>query len=113
MTVRHITSADNVDEDGYLIDPTLAHHGTVQGSHIDSLAGPIDPTTHLNTDFPDHELGECVVAAELRAGAEVTLDEHDQFARARLRPGARRPLGAVDQGARRTEWLTVLRERRG
>ena len=113
MTVRHITSADNVDADGRLIDATVARHGTIRGSHVDSLAGLVDPTTHLNADFADHELGECVIAAELEVGAELTLDEHGQFAHARPRPDARRSLGPVDQGARRNEWLDVLRERRG
>ncbi len=112
MTVRHITSVDNVDDDGRLIDATIAHHATLHGSRIASLAGLVDPTTHLNADFADHELGECVIAAELEVGAEIVLDENGQFARAVPRPDARRSLGAVDQGARRTEWLTVLRERR-
>ncbi len=113
MTVRHITTVGNVDDDGYLIDATIASHGTLRGSHIDSLAGPVDPTTHLNADFADHELGECVIAAELEVGAEIMLDENGHFARAHPRLDARQSLGAVDQGARRTEWLTVLRERRG
>lgn len=113
MTVRHITSADNVDDSGHLIDATIAHHGSLHGSQIAALAGRVDPTTHLNADFVDHELGECVIAVELETGADIVLDENGQFARARPRPDARASLGAVDQGARRTEWLKVLRERRG
>jgi hypothetical protein len=112
MTVRHITRADNVDSEGFLIDPTIAYHGAVQGSHLASLAGPVDPTTHLNVDFADHELGECVIAVTLDIGAKMVLDENGQFARAQPRHDAMRRLGYVDQGARRVEWLNVLRERR-
>ena len=113
MTVRHITVADNVGDDGHLIDPSIVHHGTVQGSHVASLAGPIDITTHLNTDFVDHEVGECVIATKLETAAALVLDDNGQFARARPRHDAKRSLGAVDQGERRAEWLRVLGERRG
>lgn len=112
MTVRHITVVDNVDDDGYLIDPTRVHHGAVQGSHVASLAGPVDPLTHLNFDFGEHELGECIIAEELVVGSPVVLDENGQFARARPGADASTSLGFVDQGARRTEWLSVLKERR-
>jgi hypothetical protein len=113
MTVRHITRADNVDSEGFLIDPTIVHHGAVQGSHLASLAGAVDPTTHLNLDYPDHELGECVIAVTFDIGAEIVLDENGQFERAQPRFDASTSLGFVDQGARRIEWLNVLRERRG
>lgn len=113
MTVRHITRADNVDSDGFLIDASLVHHGAVQGGRVASLAGLVDPATHLNRDFPDHELGECVIAAALEPGAAMVLDENHQFARASARFEALQSLGFVDQGARRSEWLAVLRERRG
>jgi hypothetical protein len=113
VTVRHITQADNVDPDGLMIDPSLVHHGTVRASHVASLAGPIDPTTHLNRDFAGHDLGECVIAVRLEVDAELVLDENGQFARCRARHDASQRLGPVDEGARRQEWLAVLRERRG
>lgn len=113
MTVRHITQVENVDDDGFLIDPAAVHHGAVQGSHVASLAGPVDPATHLNLDFPEHEVGECIIAERLEPGAPIVLDENGQFARCRPRGGAKERRGFVDQGARRTEWLAVLRERRG
>lgn len=113
MTVRHITQADNVDPQGLMIDASLVHHGTVRASRVSSLAGPIDPSTHLNRDFAGHDLGECVIAARLEIDAELVLDDNGQFARCRARDDASQRLGFVDEGSRRQEWLAVLRERRG
>jgi hypothetical protein len=52
MRVCHLVSADNIDGDGFVIDPLLAHHGLVVAGRIGQLAGPIDQRTHLNRDFP-------------------------------------------------------------
>ncbi|MFV0523150.1 MAG: hypothetical protein ACK5RL_01475 [Acidimicrobiales bacterium] len=112
MSVRHITHTGNVDDDGFLIEPTEVWHGTVAGSRVASLGGPVDPTTHLNLRFSEHELGECIYAASIEVGAPVVVDELGRFARAVERPGSRRDLGPVDTGARRAEWLRVLAERR-
>lgn len=112
MTVRHITQADNVDEDGFMIDASLVHHGVIQGGHLHSLGGKVDPQTHLNVDFPDHRTEECAIAETLEVGAPIVRDENDQFARTRPRPNAVQPLGKIDRGARRAEWLEVLRARR-
>lgn len=112
MAIRHVTSTDNVDDEGFLIDPTRAHHGTIQAAHVEDLGGPVDPLTHLNRDFPDHELGECVVAERLAVGAPVVWSGDGTFQRAIVRPGAMSPLGRVDTGERRIIWLQVLQERR-
>lgn len=112
MTVRHITAVGNVDDDGYLVDPSLVHHGSIQGGRIGSLAGLVDPATHLNREFPEHEIGECVIAAELAVGAAVVMDDDGILVRAVPRHDVMSDLGHVDQGARRTEWLQVLRDRR-
>ncbi|SDB95254.1 hypothetical protein GA0111570_11179 [Raineyella antarctica] len=107
MNVRHITHRRNVDEAGLLIDAEQVCHGTVQGGVIAALAGPVDPLTHLNRDFHEHELGECVVAEELVVGSAVLLDGEGHFLRASQRPGAKKSLGRVDLGARRSDWLAA------
>lgn len=112
MTVRHITQADNVDEEGFMIDPSLVYHGVIQGGHLHSLGGKVDPLTHLNIDFPDHRTEECAIAQKLEEGSEMVRDEEGFFLRTRPRPNAAQPLGKVDRGARRMEWLEVLRKRR-
>ena len=112
MTVRHITSLDNVDGEGYLIDPLACRHGTIASGAIDALAGLVDPLTHLNRDFPEHQLDECVVAQQLAVGSAVTREPAGAFRRAVPRRTAMEARGRVDQGARRVEWLTTLRARR-
>jgi hypothetical protein len=112
MTVRHITSLDNVDDEGYLIDPLACRHGTISAGAIDALAGLVDPLTHLNRDFPEHQLDECVVAEQLAVGSSVTREPFGNFRRAVPRVTAMESRGKVDQGARRVAWLTRLRERR-
>ena len=74
MRIRHLVAADNVDAQGYVIDPLLVRHGIVLGGRIADLAGLIDPQTHLNRDFPDHQLEECLVAERLERGG-VCPDE--------------------------------------
>ncbi len=116
MVVRHMTSADNVDGDWFLVDPSRSHHGTIQAGHVEDLSGAIDPLTHLNRDFPDHDLGECVVAARLERGAEILVGPDGQFRRARPRRTDMAALGKVDIGARRVAWLAAhqaSREDRG
>lgn len=106
MNVRHVTSEDNVDEAGCLIDPGFVHHGTVQGGVISALAGPVDPCTHFNADFREHTLGECVIAQQLEVGSPLIVDHEGHFSRAVLRPGMTQSLGRVDTGGRRVEWLS-------
>lgn len=108
MTVRHITQADNVDEAGFMIDPSLVHHGVIQGGNILSLGGQVDPQTHLNLDFPDHRTEECAIAEKLEEGAAIIHDESGQIARTRPRPNAVQRLGKIDRGARRLEWLAAF-----
>lgn len=108
MAIRHITSITNVDADGYLIEATVAHHGTIRAAQVEDLGGPVDPLTHLNLDFRDHDLGECAVAERLEKGAPIVIDADGHFLRAIPRPSARRRLGKVDVGGRRTAWLEAF-----
>lgn len=89
-------------------DATLVHHGSIEGGVVAALAGLIDPRTHLNTDFVDHELGECVIAEQLDVGSPVLKDEQGQFVRASPRRSAWRSYGPVDLGARRVAWLNAF-----
>jgi hypothetical protein len=108
MRIRHLVSADNVDGDGFVIDPPLVRHGLVIAGRIAQLAGPIDPRTHLNRDFPEHHLNDCLVAERLEAGALLHW-EGERFSIARARPSAYTSLGPVDQGRQRAAWQEKLR----
>jgi hypothetical protein len=112
VRIRHLVAADNVDAQGFVIDPLLVRHGIVLAGQIADLAGPIDPRTHLNHDFHEHQLGECLVAERLERGAAL-LWNGERFRAAQLRPGAYAPLGPVDVGGRRAAWQQAVgRERR-
>jgi hypothetical protein len=106
MRLRHLVAADNVDEEGTIVDPTLVRHGILVGGRVDALAGPIDPMTHLNSEF-DHDLEECVVVATLEVGAAASSSEAG-FTLAAADHRAYRRLGPVDRGARLVEWRMAI-----
>ncbi len=103
MRVRHLTAAENVAPDGSLIDPAAVRHGLLAGGRVAALAGPVDPHTHLNSDFDEHGLERCVVVDALVVGAAAHFGE----AGLRLAWAADaqyRPLGPVDTQARLAAW---------
>ena len=112
MVVRHVVELSNVDEQGFVADPTLARHCVIRAGTLWEVSGPVDPLTHLNSDFPEHTLGDCVVTETLQPGARVLTDAARPFLLARLRSGAYARLGRVDIDARRLEWLRIHRLRR-
>lgn len=108
MRIRHLVARTNVDEQGWVRDPTRIRHGLIVGGRVSALAGPIDPLTHLNLDFPGHRADVCVVAEELREGARICT-AGDGFQTARVRPSAYSRLGPVNVGLRRAAWLAAVR----
>lgn len=112
MPIRHVVEEANLDEAGFIIDPTLARHCVISAGRLLDLSGPVDPLTHLNLDFPDHTLGPCVVAERLEPGARVRIDPAQGFVMALPRPTAFKALGRVDLDARRIAWLQVHQQRR-
>jgi hypothetical protein len=107
MRIRHLVAIENVDEQGYVIDPLLVRHGIVLGAQIADLAGPVDPRTHLNRDFAEHRLEECLIAERLERGAALPRDG-ERFRVALVRPGAYAALGPVDVDGRRADWQRAL-----
>jgi hypothetical protein len=110
--IRHMVASGNVDQEGYVIDPSQAVHGVILHGLVKEFSGSVDPVTHLNRDFPDHHLGPCVIAMRLEPGSPVLVDSEGQLTFAQARPSAFKRSGRVDVGARRLEWLQVHRERR-
>lgn len=110
--IRHIVGAENVDGEGYIIDPTDTVHGVLEHGKLKEMSGPVDPKTHLNRDFPDHDLGSCVIVDRLEPGSPVHVDDQGQLVFAAIRPSAVGQLGRIDIDARRLEWLQVHQERR-
>lgn len=106
MRIRHLVGADNLDHEGFIVDPLLVRHGIVVAGRIADLAAPIDPLTHLNLDFPEHRIDDCLVAERLERGA-VLLREDQQFCMACPRPNAYTRRGHVDRDRQRAAWQKV------
>ncbi|MCC7367052.1 MAG: hypothetical protein IT306_01440 [Chloroflexi bacterium] len=103
MKVRHLTAADNVREDGSLIDPLAVRHGMIVAGRVSALAGPVDPLTHLNADFDEHGLEQCALVERLELGARAIFGE-DGLRMAWAADADYQPLGRVDVQARLREW---------
>ena len=75
MLVRHCVEESNVDENLIVIDPTKIRHGIVLAGRLHSMSGLIDPASHLNVDYPDHKITNCVIVEKFENGAKVRLGD--------------------------------------
>lgn len=112
VRVRHLVTVEDCSPDGWVIRAERIRHGVVRAGRVAALAGPIDPATHLNLDFPQHRCTECLVVERMQVGAAV-LGSPDGFAVARVPGPALSRLGLVDVGARREAWLAAFPGRAG
>ena len=112
MRVRHLTAADNVADDGSLIDPTAVRHGLIVAGRVSALAGLVDALTHLNADFDEHGLEQCAVVERLEIGAPACFGE-DGLRLAWADDAAYKPLGRVDVSARLRDWRAARSARDG
>lgn len=76
MQVRHCVEEANVNETLMVIDPKKIRHVIIAGGKIESMSGFIDPASHLNFDFVDHKVTNCVIAEKFEKGAPVKLKDH-------------------------------------
>jgi hypothetical protein len=112
MNVRHLTAADNVREDGSLIDALAVRHGLIVAGRVSALAGLVDPLTHLNADFTEHGLEQCAIVEQLAIGAAAHFDE-DGLKMAWAADSEYQPLGRVDVQARLRQWRSARAARVG
>jgi hypothetical protein len=75
MLVRHCVEESNVDENLIVKDPTKIRHGIVLAGRLQSMSGLIDPASHLNLDYPDHKITNCVIVEKFENGAKVRLGD--------------------------------------
>jgi hypothetical protein len=75
MFVRHCVEESNVDENLIIKDPTKIRHGIVLAGRLQSMSGLIDPASHLNLDYPDHKITNCVIVEKFENGAKVRLGD--------------------------------------
>ncbi|HHT9126060.1 MAG TPA: hypothetical protein ACFYD6_09615 [Candidatus Brocadiia bacterium] len=104
MVIRHVVEISNVDDEGYVIDAFKIKHGVVRAGKIWDLAGFIDFRTHLNLDFADHRVTECIIAGQFSKYAPIKIKQ-DGFVFAKVKGESYRHFGFVDIDARRIEWM--------
>ena len=42
---------------------------------IESMSGLVDPASHLNLDYPDHKVTNCVIVEKFEKGAKVRIGD--------------------------------------
>lgn len=107
MRIRHLVAAGALTPDDEIGDPSDIRHGVIVGGRVAALAGPVDPATHLNRDFPAHRCCFCVAVEELTVGAPVLRTENG-FLLAAVPPTAFAHHGRVDLARRRAAWRAAV-----
>lgn len=74
MRIRHGVEESNVDENMKVINAKQIRHIVLTAGKIKSMSGLIDPISHLNLDFLDHRVTECIIAEKFEVGARVYMD---------------------------------------
>ena len=108
MFVRHCVEAANVDENCVVIDPLKIRHVALKAGRIEELSGYIDPLTHLNLDFSDHKIGQCIISEGFEKGAKIRYCDQG-FAFAIVPQTAYRHLGFVDSTQRALDMKAAIR----
>ena len=73
MLIRHCVEESNVDDNFIVKDPKKIRHGVILAGRLQSMSGFIDPASHLNLDYPDHKITNCVIVEKFECGAKVRL----------------------------------------
>src|SRR3954469_15679438 len=58
-----------------VLDPTRVRHVVVVAGMIKSMSGLIDPASHLNLDYPDHKVTNCVIVEKFEKGSKVRIGD--------------------------------------
>lgn len=111
MKIRHCVEESNIDENMVVIDATKIRHVTLAAGKIEEMSGLIDPASHLNLDFPDHKITECVIAEKFEVGAKVKMDS-DGLLFAIVSRSAYTHLGPVDYTQRLTDMMKAVKDKR-
>jgi hypothetical protein len=74
IMIRHCVEESNIDENFVVTDPTKIRHVVISAGRIESMSGLIDPTSHLNLDYPDHIVSTCIIAEKFEINAKVKFN---------------------------------------
>jgi hypothetical protein len=75
LLIRHCVEESNTDENLIIIDPTKIRHVIIVAGRIESMSGLIDPASHLNLDYPDHRVTNCVIVEKFEKGSKVRIGD--------------------------------------
>ena len=109
MLVRHCVEESNTDENLVIIDPTKVRHVVLSAGKIESMSGLIDPASHLNLDYPYHNITACVIAEKFEINAKVKLQE-DGLVFARLDRSSLGHYGKVDYTQRLFDMIEAVKK---
>lgn len=109
MQIRHCVEESNIDENHIVIDPTKIRHVIIFGAKIESMSGLIDPASHLNLDYPDHKVTNCVVTEKFEIGAKVRVSDQG-LVFASVHPSSFDHFGQVDYTQRLLDMIEKVKE---
>jgi hypothetical protein len=75
LLIRHCVEECNTDENLIILDPTKIRHVIIVAGRIESMSGLIDPASHLNLDYPDHKVTNCVIVEKFEKGSKVRIGD--------------------------------------
>jgi DNA topoisomerase VI subunit A len=104
--IYHITTEDNVNE-GKVVNPLLIKHGVVTAMRISGLSGWVDPSTHLNLDFPKHIVRMVIVADRLEMDGRI-MSEGEKFSVVLVEGKSYRHYGMVDEDERLSQFKKAV-----
>jgi hypothetical protein len=111
MLIRHCVEESNIDENLVIIDPTKVRHVVISAGKIESMSGLIDPTSHLNLDYPDHKITTCVIADRFEINAKVKVGDNG-LVFARLNRSSLGHYGKVDYTQRLFDMIEAVKKTR-
>jgi len=109
MKIRHCVEQNNVDENLHIIDPTKIRHVIIKAGKIDQMSGLIDPKSHLNLDFPNHRVTNCVIAESFTIGAKIRKSDNGWLF-ATVTPNQCSHLGFLDYSQRLSLMIQKVKE---
>jgi hypothetical protein len=109
LVIRHCVEALNVDEVSMIIDAKQIRHAVIVGGHIESMSGLIDPGSHLNLDYPDHTITNCVVVEKFEKGAAARI-QSSGFVLAIVKRSEFQHYGKIDYTKRLSEMIEAVKK---
>jgi hypothetical protein len=111
MLIRHCVEESNIDENLVIIDPTKVRHVVISAGKIESMSGLIDPASHLNLDYPDHNITICVIAERFEIDAKIKVGDNG-LVFARLNRSSLGHYGKVDYTQRLFDMIEAVKKTR-